>query len=127
MKLNPDCMRDVLLEMEKVPFSESLDIEPLCNSLPQYTYEDIVYSCYKLKEANFIQAIIKSYDDELHVISLDDITYSGHQFLADIRSDTVWNHVKEVGKKVGSNSVSALTQIATGVITAIIKQQLGFI
>ena len=49
----------------------------------------------------------------------------GHQFISDIRSDNVWNHVKSLSQKVGSNSLSALIQISSGVITQLIKSQLG--
>ena len=49
----------------------------------------------------------------------------GHQFVNNIRSDNMWSNVKEVGKKVGTTSVSILSQIASGVVTSIIRAQLG--
>lgn len=127
MKLNVNCVRAVLLELEKLPFQQSCTIDDLVAALPKYDSNDITYTCFKLSEANFI--IIKTYQSigmsgpQIH--SIDDITYYGHQFLANIRSDTVWNDIKEISKKVGSNSISAISQIATGVITEIIKAQLG--
>lgn len=89
--------------------------------------DEINYSIVKLEEASFIKATIKSHIGyDYTIVRLDDITYQGHQFLANIRSDTIWNDVKEVSKKVGSNSLQAVSQIATAVITAIINNQLGF-
>lgn len=125
MKLNPDCMRDVLIVMESAGYLEELQPSVVYKALPAYTEEEINYSIIKLKEAGFIDAIIREYNSRVAILRLDDITYIGHQFLADVRSDNVWNDVKEVSKKVGSNSISAISQIATGVITAIIKNQLG--
>lgn len=125
MKLNPDCIRDVLITMENQPFNHQTDFDDFVPLLPSYSSDDIEYTCLKLKEAGFIRAVTSSDCEGDIVVSLVDITYSGHQFLNDIRSDTVWNNVKEVSKKVGSHSVSAISQIATGVITAIIKAQLG--
>lgn len=125
MKLNPDCMRDILLRMEDASYLEELSPGTIYNALPNYTRDDIDYSIIKLKEAGFIDAIIKEYDSGIIILRLDDITYNGHQFLADVRSDNVWHSVKEVSKKVGSNSLNAISQIATGVISAIIKSQLG--
>lgn len=127
MKLNPDCMRDVLIEMEKAEYEEPVYPKHIYESLSKYSEDEINYSIIKLNEAGFIKAVIKSnigYD--ANILRLDDITYQGHQFLADIRSDTVWNNVKEVSKKVGSNSLQAISQIATSIITVLIKHQLGF-
>ncbi|HJB15232.1 MAG TPA: DUF2513 domain-containing protein [Candidatus Blautia excrementipullorum] len=127
MKLNPDCIRDILIIMEDQPFKKQMDFDDLVPLLPSYSSDDIEYTCLKLKEAGFIHAITTSDFTGETVVTLLDITYTGHQFLNDIRSDTIWNNVKEVSKKVGSQSVSAISQIASGVITAIIKAQLGLI
>ena len=125
MKLNPDCMCDVLIVMENAGYLEELSPTAVYESLPAYSEDEINYSIIKLKEAGFIDAIIKEYNSGVAILRLDDITYSGHQFLANVRSDNIWNDVKQVSKKVGSNSISAISQIATGVISAIIKSQLG--
>lgn len=58
---------------------------------------------------------------------IEDLTPKGHEFLANIRKDTVWNGVKDVAGKVGSTSLSALTQIASNVIAELIKSQFGLI
>ena len=124
MHLSPDCMRDILLFVESTPFRQKVAIETLYENLP-YTQDEITYACIKMIEADFISGNWNVPDGEITVYFISDIRYSGHQFLADIRSDNVWNNVKEIGKKVGSNSVSSIAQIASGVITAIIKSQLG--
>ena len=127
MKLNIDCMRDILIEMEKAEYEEPLYLQRFYDALPKYSEDEINYSIVKLEEARFIKATIKSHVGyDYTIVRLDDITYQGHQFLANIRSDTIWNDVKEVSKKVGSNSLQAISQIATAVITAIINNQLGF-
>lgn len=125
MKLNPDCIRDVLLQMENLPYQEEMDVVQLHDLLPNYSYDEIDYTVLKLHEAGFIQANIQRYLTGSIDIVLLDITYNGHQFLANIRSNSVWNSVKEVSKKVGSNSLSAISQIATSIVTEIIKSQLG--
>ncbi len=127
MKLSPDCIRDILIIMEEQPFKKQMDFDDLVPLLSSYSSDDIEYTCLKLKEAGFIHAITASDFTGETVVTLLDITYTGHQFLNDIRSDTVWSNVKEVSKKVGSQSVSAISQIASGIITAIIKAQLGLI
>jgi len=54
-----------------------------------------------------------------------DLTYQGHQFLDEIRSDNVWNKTKETAKSIGSFSVNTLSTIATGVITSLAQKSLG--
>lgn len=127
MKLNPNCIRDILLEIEKQPFQSNLSISELCTSLDNYTKDEISYCCLKLYEADYIDistvSICGSYMPGIK--SINDITFSGHEFLNNVRSDSVWENVKSVSKKIGTTSVSALTQIATGTVTALIKHQLG--
>ena len=127
MKLNPNCVRDVLLELEKLPYQESTTINELLIALPKYSEDDISYTCLKLEEANYINlTCIRSINSCGPLIrSIDDITYYGHEFLNNIHSDTIWNDVKSVGSKIGATSISAFTQIATGVVTTLIQKQLG--
>lgn len=125
MKLNPDCMRDILIVMENAGYQETLSPNAIYSSLPGYSEDEINYSIIKLEEAGFIDAIISEYDTGIAILRLDDITYLGHQFLSDVRSDSIWKNVKEISKKVGSNSIASISQIASGVITAIIQNQLG--
>ena len=127
VKLNPNCVRDILLEIEKQPFQSELSISELRETLHQYDKEEISYCCLKLYEADYIDILTVDVlrSSTPGIISINDITFNGHEFLNNIRSDSVWNNVKAIGTQIGSNSISALSQIATGVITAIIKNQLG--
>lgn len=93
--------------------------------LSEFSGDDVDYSCLKLKEAGYIDAVIKVLPEDFIVLELKDITFYGHQFIANIHSDTVWKDVKAVSRKIGSQSINALSQIASGIITTIIKSQLG--
>lgn len=125
MKLNSDCIRDILLLMEKADYEEVVYADTLFNSLQNYDKNTISYSVKKMVEAGLITAAIVNGDDRSEIEFLDDITYYGHEFLNNVRSDTIWKNVKEVGTKIEVNSINALTQIATGVISALINHQLG--
>ncbi len=127
MKLNPDCIRDILLHVENFSFGQTENSKDLINSLAKYNGDEIVYTCAKLNEANLIEATFRKYpsDDKLILLHVDDLTYEGHQFVANIHEDTVWNGVKSVAKKVGTSSINGLIQIASNVITTLIKSQFG--
>ncbi|WP_394810140.1 DUF2513 domain-containing protein [Lactiplantibacillus plantarum] len=53
------------------------------------------------------------------------ITWSGHELLDDIRDTEVWRKTKDVTSSFSSISVSILKNVATAVITGIIKQKTG--
>lgn len=122
MKLNPDCIRDILLHLETLSFGERIYPNQLYEVLTNYSHDEINYSILKMHEAGFINAIIDDRLDESIGIEIIDITYNGHQFLDNVRSNKVWSVTKKVATDIGSTSVQAITQIATNVITEIIKQ-----
>lgn len=126
MKLNLDCMRDILLVIEQCGYQETPSFQQIVDSLPSYSRDDISYSCEKLYEAEFIDAVCKNYmRGQCPIIKIKSITYSGHQFLDDIRNDNNWGKVKEIASSVGSTSINAISQIATSVISAAIHSNLG--
>lgn len=125
MKLNPDCMRDILIEIETIPFGNHISFASLQERLPSYQEDELKYSCLKLYEADFIEVLKRDSNHGTLILQIRDITYSGHQFLADIRSDNVWGKTKNVMTKIGTTSVSSISQIASGILTVIIKNELG--
>lgn len=91
MKLNNDCIRAVMLEIEKrhkVTVDEennasfdTLWIDELYDALPQYTKEDIFYSLYNLDQAGYVSISTDSGDDAITMCAINYMTYSGHEFL----------------------------------------------
>lgn len=59
------------------------------------------------------------------IIKIFDLTYEGHQFLANIRLDTTWNKTKEVAKNIGVESLQAIKDIAVATVTALIQNKIG--
>lgn len=127
MELNPDCVRAVLLAVEACPFNETLNVEKLAAQLPDYSEEDIWYTCLKLKEGNLIDAeavpVMMSVMPGIKAIKC--LTYNGHEFLANIRKDTIWAGVKDISKQIGISSLNGLVQIASSVAAALIKAHFG--
>lgn len=123
MKLNYNCIRDVLLYLE-----DNLKInEPLHskNIELDYSFETIQYSVFKLEEAGYIQAQIIVADGLDKTAIINDITFYGHEFLNTVRPKTVWENTKDISVKLGVKSISALSQIASQIATQLIKKELG--
>lgn len=116
MKLDIDCMRDILLYMETFNYQEEKHISIVHKEL-KYTPDTIDYTILKLKEADFITTLFLDLYDGIQIINLCDITYEGHQFLEAIRPESIWKPTKKIGAKIGASTISGITQIATGVLT----------
>ena len=127
MKINPDCIRDILIHIENFEYDSMHTIEQMCSDMTNYSYEELDYHCVHLYEAGFIKATtVNIRGGHLPKISrVYDLTYQGHQFLEDIRPDNIWSKTKDSAKKIGSFSINTLSVIATEVITSLIQKNLG--
>lgn len=125
MRLNVDCVRDLLIVVEdKTELNRPLDLSDLKECLSDYSDDDIVYTALKLEEAGFIKCSTKNVRIYPDLLLVRELTYYGHQFLEDVRVDSNWEKVKSIGKKVGSTSISALSQIASSVIANLVNAHL---
>lgn len=123
MKLDFDCIRDVLLTLEKFPYGEVILSEQLYDDLKNYSPETISYSLLKLYEADYIEAHIPEIDGVFPEVShIYDITFQGHEFLDNIRSNKIWVKTKSILSELGSGSIKFASQIAVGILTELIKQ-----
>lgn len=126
MKLNHDCIRDILMSIESMKYGEVWTIDNLLSLLHNYPKETLQYHCVKLYEAGLIDAVtVHTIRSPEQVARIKDLTYEGHQFLADIRSDTTWNKTKEIARNIGVDSLHALKDIAISVVTSTIQNSLG--
>jgi len=125
MRLNPDCIRDLLMTIEETTTYYNLfsyDPENNCHErLKEYSEDEILYHLRQCNETGFLLKCSFTLSGSCHVI---DLTPMVHQFLADIRSDNVWNKTKDTAKKVGSSSLDTLMKIASGIITTLISSTL---
>lgn len=120
MRLNPECIRDILICVEdNTGLSKGVGSETICDLNPQYSKDEIIYHIRQCKFHKFIFITVEIRDS----ILISDLTPLGHEFLADTRSNNVWNKTKSIATKVGSNSLAALAQIASGVVTNLISNQ----
>lgn len=126
MKLNSDCIRAILLMVEdKSGFNRFVEYKKdKCSDehISKYPHDEIMYHIKQCEQAELITGV--NFLNKEYVV-ITDLTPKGHEFIANIRQDNVWNGVKSVAKKVGSTSLSALINISSNVITELIKAQFG--
>ena len=126
MKLNPDCMRDILFYLEEyLSISEELEFEEISMyDLAQhldYPIQEIDNTLVILDETGYIISVRNDNDDRIADLDVYRITYDGYQFIETIRPEPVWEKVKSTGKHIGSFSIDVITRVATTVLTSMIN------
>ena len=122
MRLNPDCIRDILIYIESKTDSEidCVDFEELVSALYNYDENTLHYHVNQISNFNLVHDVFYA-DNKPNFIS--DLSPEGHEFLANIRSNTNWNKIKKTYNKVGSESLGAIKEIAINVISQLIQNQ----
>lgn len=146
MRLNFDCVRDIMLWAEDLTtpthpavyvnldsLSKTSDIYLDSSELPvpddhqqallsNYSNEVLVYHLAYCIRANLL---IPEICLDANLISIKDLTPEGHAFLENIRSNTVYEKVKKIAEKIGVKSLSSFVHISEAVVTEIIKAYLA--
>lgn len=115
MKRDMELCRKILLEIEEQYVDESLYLQ-----IDGYTVEAIAYHCRLLHEAGLLLSFDAQYaNDHLYNYEVGPLTWEGHNFLDEIREDTVWGKTKDVIKKEGLPFVWNVTKtIASSILSA---------
>lgn len=131
MKLNIDCVRDVLLCLEEnITMDNNNCIIPVpfktVKTILENKYEenDIIYSISKLLDIRYIIGHIDKTSGRYKVTGfISDITWEGHEFLNSIRPQTIWETTKENASKLGISSIRGMASLANNIINAIVTNQ----
>lgn len=125
MELNPDCIRDVLLTVEKhATFSQQVEPKAFVEDglLEKYDDQTLLYHIREAYEAGLISEL-QFFMSGGFIIK--DLSPAGHDFLANIRSDNNWKKTKSVANKAGSFSLEVLKSAASGVAVGLLNKALG--
>lgn len=126
MKLNQDCVRQVLLDIES-----NLDVPPQFQdyknvispkTFDKYGDDDVVYSLLKLKEAGYIDAEETYASNQLYWFNISSITWDGHKFLDNVRDPKAWKMAKSALSHLESVSIDLVSQTASAVISNLISK-----
>jgi len=110
MKLNQDCIRDLMLVLEKHPSLERISAIELhkYNDLQPYKLSEVVYVILVLSDGGFLTT---DGLDDINV-SVYRMTYSGHELLEAVRKKDVWEVAKAQGKQLGAVTLPMLIKYA---------------
>lgn len=119
MRLNYDCIRDILIYIEDNTDYENeyVSSDELLTNL-SYDKNTLFYHVDMISQAELVDDVFYAEDEPQEVSRL---SWEGHQYLDNIRDNGIWKIVKEKANSVGSLSLKLLIPLAESVI----KQKLG--
>lgn len=131
MKLNHDCIRDLLLFLEEYLTNDNyylLDPYSFTRTvyLNGFDNSDVLYSCEKLFEAGYVNGKIRNFVDiTIPEIKITSISWEGHKFLNNIRDDKIWKDTKSILSQFKTVSISFISDVAAQIISKLINKKLG--
>ena len=126
MKLTIECVRDVLLEIEDLPWGRNTPSD-LKTSIKKHGQEPVMYTLAKLDEAQYIncqKAFVPS-TGRVRVDIVYSMTFGGHEFLNSIREEGVWNRLKGAMVDGGAECFEVIKDIGIELLKAALIKKLG--
>lgn len=127
MQLNVDCVRDILLTIEQecdgfkeFRIDDDIDLSTF-EYLNKYDRKEVMYHIHQCQMSGFFAKCVY---DITGGYSIDDLSPSGHEFLQNIRNDSVFNKLKEFFKQGGSLALKSVAQLAFTLATEAAKNQM---
>ncbi len=129
MRLDPDCIRAILLEIEAQVDNEQTfyyadDIHENFKYLSAYSSNAVLYH---IRQCSLSNLIYNPHWTSNTSVYIQDLAPAGHEFLANIRNDTFYNKVKDIGKDLGLSSLNDFVQIAANCAAILIKNHFNLL
>ena len=114
MRLNHDCIRDILIYVESNTDDNKICVssDELLNALPKYDKNTLFYHIRRIDSAGLFDKICYA-DNEPKLIS--NLSWNGHDYIDNIRDDKVWAKTKAAANKITSVSLSVLIKKAADI------------
>lgn len=148
MKLNPDCIRDIMMfcvdhtmvrdekridDKEKVCYAKfhilQVDAMILYEPLSKYPFGELTYHVIQLSEGGFLATDFsldtKDRKEEFLAPAVYYVTPKGYDFVTAAAEKKQWEKAKSILAKIGSVSLSVVEQVAVGLATTAVNQLMG--
>ena len=134
MKINEECIRDVLsylvdnltiqISNNRGDFNSISLLSLMKNFEEKYSTEDVWYHIYNLSQDGFIETsdVRKQSRNGFAFVDIYNVTHRGHQFNEIIQPPTIWNKTKSVISKVGIHTLDFIENTAHDIAVESAKQ-----
>lgn len=135
MRINLDCLKDVLLycvnnidyeEQYETWITKTVNLIMLYDAkeLNHYSKKDIMRSVLKLMECHYIVAsnYFPKNKPYLERCSIEDITMRGYQFADTVKEPTIWEKTKSIASRIGNHTLDFIEGVAREMAVESAKQ-----
>lgn len=115
MKINNECARRVLIEIEKIPYGETLAVWKLQEMMPEFAMEEVLNIVTIFNREHYLTVIDKlSYDDNdvFRDHKIKCLTEKGYRTLDLIRDDALWQEMNSKIENSKDLSIYTLFDLA---------------
>lgn len=125
MKLNLECIRDALIELESFQ-SGCYHVNSFEKTIEKHGFDNVRYTLAKLIEGGYVHgSAYRSVDGFIHVEFVYDLSFSGHEYLADIKPKNTWEILSEGLHEGRGASLKTVGNVAVDIGTTLLKKKLG--
>lgn len=136
MKLNHECIREILLFIEENATiveskhnrmeSKPVGLHSLYNALNKFDKEDVWYSTLILLDNGFIEGWRSPTTPyRMDVCEIQGISWKGHALIDNIRDEKIYSGVKKGLSKIASVSIDIFSSVAGAVAAEYSKKMMG--
>ena len=119
MKINNECARRILIEVEKIPYGESISVIKLQEKIKEFSIEEVLTIMTLFNREHYLTILDKaSYDDNdvFRDNKIKCLTEKGYKTLDLIRDDELWNNMKEKIDNFNEISIYSIIDIARKIL-----------
>ena len=119
MKINNECARRILIEVEKIPYGESISVIKLQEKIKEFSIEEVLTIMTLFNREHYLTILDKaSYDDNdvFRDNKINCLTEKGYKTLDLIRDDELWNNMKEKIDNFNEISIYSIIDIARKIL-----------
>ena len=119
MKINNECARKILFEVENIPYGETITVAKLQERISEFSIEDVLTIVTLFNKEHYLTVLDKvSYDDNdvLRDHKIKCLTEKGYKCLDLIRNDEDWNQIKSKINNFDEISIYTIFDIANKIM-----------
>ena len=128
MKVNNECVRKILMEIENLPYGKTITVSELQLLISECSIEEVISMVTMLNRERFITVLDKAGYDDTDVFrdnKIKCLTEKGYRVLDVLRSDYIWHLMKEKISNFDELSIFTIISIANKIINSEHNKLLG--
>lgn len=126
MKLNNECVRELLLYFEKLP-SDVTQLSFGKIKIEGFSDNEIKFTGSVLVDSGLVKATpITSLEDTIPNYIFKSITFEGYTFLDTIRNPEIWSKTKSVLSHLENVSIKIISTVSSNVLDHMIDKWTGY-